>query len=153
MPTLLVFLILGYVLPSYADEQALRYRGEYTYGHEVNTFCPKINSQCYWLNPTTSEEIRLQLRQLSENYTNKPYQSVSVVLQGDIDRETKSDGFAADYDGLITATKVFGVCQESEIVTQGDLQHHRWILAGIAGVAIDLTQQRNKPSYSDATNK
>ena len=63
MPTLLVFLILGYVLPSYADEQALRYRGEYTYGHEVNTFCPKINSQCYWLNPTTSEEIRLQLRQ------------------------------------------------------------------------------------------
>ena len=38
-------------------------------------------------------------------------------------------------------------------MTQGDLQHHRWILAGIADVAIDLTKQRNKSSYSDANKQ
>ena len=140
MPFLLVFLLLGYVVPGYADEQALRYRGEYTYGHEVNTFCPKINSQCYWLNPATREQIRQQLRQLSTTHSNRPYQSVCLVLQGTIDRETKSDGFAADYDGLIKVDKVFGLCQDSEFVTQGDLQHHRWMLESINGVNIALAE-------------
>ena len=27
-----------------------RYRGDYTFGHEVS-FCPEINSECYWLGP------------------------------------------------------------------------------------------------------
>jgi hypothetical protein len=43
---------------------------------------------------------RQQLKQLSATHTDRPYQSVCVVLSGRIDRETKSDGFAADYDGL-----------------------------------------------------
>ena len=102
------------------------------------------------LNPTTTAQIRQQLRQISDDYTDKPYQSVCVVLQGDIDREVKRNGFAADYDGLIKVYKIFGLCQDTDIVTQGDLQHHRWILASINGANIVLPKQSNNPSYLDS---
>lgn len=146
----MTLLMLAYVLPGYANDLTMRYRGAYTYGHEVNTFCPSINSQCYWLNPATSEQIRQQLKHLSATHTSRPYQSVCVVLSGQIDRETKSDGFAADYDGLIEVDKVFGLCGEVDIVTQGDLQHHRWTLESVNGVTIALAKHSN-PSYSGSS--
>ena len=137
-----LILISGSVIPAYAEgDQVLRYRGQYTYAHEVNTFCPKINSQCYWLDPQTPAQIRQQLKQLSEKLTSRPYEAICLVLQGQIDRETKSDGFAADYDGLIRVSRVFGLCDKTDIVTQGDLQHHRWILESINGENINLPKQ------------
>ncbi|MBT3812753.1 MAG: hypothetical protein HON51_10225 [Gammaproteobacteria bacterium] len=114
----ITLIMLGYVLPGYAEGQLTRYRGAYTYAHVVNTFCPSINSQCYWLNPATSEQIRQQLKHLSATHADNPDQSVCVVLRGRIDRETKSDGFAADYDGLIKVDKVFGLCSQVDRVTQ-----------------------------------
>ena len=140
---LILFSCSFYMFPVSANEQALRYRGQYTFGHEVNTFCPQINSQCYWLSPSTSSQIRQQLKQISKQNTDKPYQSVCVVLQGKIDRETKGDGFATDYDGFCEVYKVFGLCNKTDIVTQGDLQHHRWVLKSINGVNIDLAQWNN----------
>jgi hypothetical protein len=41
-----------------ADTAAVRYRGEYTLGHEVHTFCPEINAECYWLSPKTDAQTR-----------------------------------------------------------------------------------------------
>jgi hypothetical protein len=67
-----------------------------------------------------------------------------VVLSGRIDRETKSDGFAADYNGLIEVDKIFGLCSQVNIVTQGDLQHHRWVLENIKGVNIALAETGNQ---------
>ena len=42
-------------------------RGAYTFGHEVNSFCPEKNSQCYWLGPNSSPDARAQLRQIYED--------------------------------------------------------------------------------------
>jgi hypothetical protein len=55
-----------------ANSEVQRYRGSYTWGHEVNSFCPQINSQCYWLSPITSQVIRERLKQLSIARQSKP---------------------------------------------------------------------------------
>jgi heat shock protein HslJ len=120
-----------------ADADVLRYRGDYTYGHEVNTFCPAINSQCYWLGGDTDQRVRNELMASAATNTSKPYQPLCVVLEGEIDRDSPRTGFAADYDGLFTATRLFGTCEETEIVTHGDLQHHRWLLESIDGEVLD----------------
>jgi len=115
----------------------LRYRGEYNYGHEVRSFCPVINSQCYWVGATTRKAVHAALKKLATESTDEPYRAVCVVIEGRIDRDSKRDGFAADYDGLISITRVFGRCDETDIVTQGDLQHHRWVLRSIDGRLVD----------------
>ena len=120
------FLLLFTDLAAIAGEHQLRYRGEYTYGHEVNIFCPAINSQCYWLSSETPDEVRVTLQNLSVELKARPYDSVCVVIEGEIDRQSARQGFAADYDGLVTVTRLFGLCAETTIITPGDLQHHRW---------------------------
>lgn len=118
-----------------ADSEVQRYRGDYTLGHEVNVFCPAINSQCYWLSPETPNGIRSMLRQLSADSQSNPYDPVCVIIEANIDRDSPRTGFAADYDGQITVSQVYGICAEVSIVTQGDLQHHRWVLEAINGQA------------------
>jgi len=132
---------------TFAGEQALRYRGQYTFGHEVNTFCPSINSQCYWLSPETARQQRQLLQQLVANNTSKAYQSICVVVEGKINRDPEaknSIGFAAGYDGLFTVNTIFGLCSKTGIVTHGDLQHHRWILESINGNKIEAEKLDNK---------
>jgi len=132
--------------PALADEQALRYRGQYTFGHEANTFCPAINSQCYWLSPETARQQREQLKQLVANNTGKAYQAICVVVEGKINRDPdakNSIGFAAEYDGLFTVNTIFGLCSNTSIVTHGDLQHHRWILENINGNRIEAEKPDN----------
>jgi heat shock protein HslJ len=126
-----------------AEEPMLRYRGQYTYGHEVNTFCPDINSQCYWVASDTPDAVRATLKKLQPLETVSPYTPLCIVIEGRIDRETARSGFAADYDGLITVDRVFGRCDETAILTQGDLQHHRWILESINGVPLDLDERED----------
>lgn len=121
--------------PSHA--QPVRYRGQYTLAHEVNAFCPAVNSQCYWLNDDTPDGVREALRQLVRLDTSEPYESGCVVVEGEIDRGSPRGGFAADYDGFVMITTVYGPCAKTQIVTQGDLQHHRWVLESINGVALD----------------
>ena len=139
------FLIIGAIvtlLASVAHAEPLRYRGEYTYGHEVNIFCPAVNSQCYWLRGDTPGEVRDTLQAAAAQNTSKPYEPLCVVIEAEIDRDTRRDGFAADYDGLITVERSYGRCEETSIVTHGDLQHHRWVLESINGEAL----------VADATN-
>lgn len=138
--TLLLLLLLAATTGchTYADSQ--RYRGAYTLGHEVNTFCPEINSQCYWLSPDTREPVRDQLRQIYQKKSPGLYQPVCVIIEGDIDRESERTGFAVDMDGLITIRRVYGSCDTSRQVTQGDLQHHRWLLTAVDDNPVNKAQ-------------
>ncbi len=78
-------------------------------------------------------EIRAALQQSSMKYKTEPYDSVCVVIEGKIDRDSAKEGFAEDYDGFITVNHLFGLCAETAFVTQGDLQHHRWVLESVNG--------------------
>ncbi len=120
-----------------AATESQRYRGDYTWGHEVNSFCPAINSQCYWLAPDTSPAVRDQLKALYQKEKAGLYKPVCVIVEGIIDRDSPRDGFAADYDGLITITALEGECDDSAAITPGDLNHRRWVLAAIDGRAVD----------------
>jgi hypothetical protein len=40
--------------------------------------------------------------------------------------------------------KIFGLCSQVNIVNQGDLQHHRWVLENIKGVNIALAETGNQ---------
>ena len=120
----------------HADGAGQRYRGSYTLGHEVNTFCPEINSQCYWLGPGTRQSIRDQLGELYRLGSPGLYKPVCVIVSGVIDRDSSRSGFAADTDGLITITQVHGDCESSQVVAHGDLQHHRWVIDTVDGNAV-----------------
>jgi len=133
MKALVLALVLITGLTETARSEELRYRGDYTYGPEVDSFCPRINSQCYWLGPGTSGHVRHPLSRLVEVQTTRPYESICVVIAGAIDRDAPRDGFAADFDGLIAITQLHGLCEETAIVTHGDLQHHRWVLERVNG--------------------
>lgn len=129
--------LLACVAPGNADTAGQRYRGAYTLGHEVNVFCPDINSQCYWIGPNTRQAVRDQLRLIYRQRSTGLYRPVCVIVSGVIDRHSQRFGFAADTDGLITVDRVFGDCESATIVTQGDLQHHRWVLDAIDGSGIN----------------
>ena len=130
-------LLLVSAVACYSGSVDQRYRGDYTLGHEVNTFCPRINSQCYWIAPDTGQPVRDRLSQIYHQRSPGLYKPVCMIVSGAIDRESPRSGFAADMDGLITITKVYGDCDASETVTQGDLQHHRWVLETRNQIAVD----------------
>jgi len=116
-----------------------RYRGDYTFGHEVNSFCPEINSECYWLGPN-SRAAREQLKRIYRNKTPGLYKPVCVVVDGVIDRGAARDGFAADYDGVIDIVAVIGDCDSGVLIVPGDLSHRRWVLAERNGVPVDTVE-------------
>jgi heat shock protein HslJ len=123
------------------EDAPLRYRGEYTYGHEVEIFCPQINSRCFWLSPETHSDLRDELRALVSSPDRAPYLPQCIVVEGSLDTTAPRTGFAADYDGLVTVTHVFGKCSEIQTITQGDLQHHRWLLESIDGTEPSAGEQ------------
>jgi len=137
VPWLLLLLLSTGCSASTTGTESQRYRGDYTWGHEVNNFCPAINSQCYWLGPDTSQALRDQLKALYEQKRSGLYKPVCMIVEGYIDRETPRDGFAADYDGLITITALEGACTGNAAVVPSDLNHRRWVLSAIDGRAID----------------
>lgn len=139
---LILFSLLLTTITINAAEQVQRYRGEYTLSHDVDIFCTELNFQCYWLSSKTDQSIRQKLQLLSDQSIDKPYQSVCVVIEGEIDHDTKADSFAADYNGMIIVSKLFASCDQTNIVTQGELQHHRWELSSINGESVDLAKQR-----------
>lgn len=132
---ILLMLVNTSACSAFSDSQ--RYRGNYTLGHEVNTFCPEINSQCYWLSPDTGRQVRDQLRQIYREKSPGLYQPVCLIVSGDIDRKSARTGFAVDMDGLFTIHAVFGECDAINVVTEGDLQHHRWVLIALDDRPID----------------
>ena len=134
---LLLLLILLNTVACACSAVSQRYRGNYTLGHEVNTFCPDINSQCYWLSPDTDKRYRNQLKQIYQEKSTGLYKPVCVIVTGEIDKNSKRTGFAVDTDGLITITRVYGDCDSSKVITQGDLQHHRWVLITVDNKSIN----------------
>lgn len=135
--SLLLLLILVITVGCTSSAVSQRYRGGYTLGHEVNTFCPEINSQCYWLSPDTDKRYRNQLRQIYQEKSPGLYKPVCVVITGEIDKDSERVGFAAETDGLITITRVYGGCDSGKVVTQGDLQHHRWVLITVDNKSVN----------------
>ena len=126
---------VGVCLAAGAGEDA-RYRGQYTFGHEVRSFCPDVNAQCYWVSPETPAGVREALQEISRARTSKPYEPVCVLVEGRIDRNSPREGFAADYDGLIVIHRLFGACADVDMVIESDLRHHRWVLESVDGVAL-----------------
>jgi len=118
--------------------ESARYRGDYTFGHEVRSFCPDVNAQCYWVSPDTPKEVHAALSDLSRGRTSRPYEPVCVLVEGRIDRDSPREGFAADYDGLIVIDRLFGACTDLDIVIESDLRHHRWVLESVDGVPFSL---------------
>lgn len=118
------------------EAEALRYRGDYTWGHEVSSFCPRINSQCYWVGAGSDTVVLETLRQLVRERTTRAYESMCVVVEGTIDTDSPRDGFAADYDGFFRVARLFGPCGDTSMLTHGDLQHHRWVLESINGLPV-----------------
>ena len=110
-------------------EPEMRFRGDYTHGHEVDTFCPTLTAQCYWLDPQTPATIRDQLSSYSDTAPGSPYAASCLVVAAEVDDESPRTGFAADYDGLIRLEKVYGACEQTALVTQGDVSHRRWVAA------------------------
>jgi heat shock protein HslJ len=141
-------LLLTLLISTVTSAEAIRYRGQYTVGHEVNSFCPEINSQCYWLSPETKPEIRQQLQKMVVDNTSKPYEKICIVVEGEINRNLNDKsriGFAGSYDGLFSVEKIFGLCDEGKIVTQGDLQHHRWVLESINNANVNQKTLHKMP--------
>ncbi len=77
---------------------ASTYQGNYTWGHEVNSFCPCNTNTCYWVK--ASPEIQQQLKQFVTQHTSESYQPVYIEFSGHLLDELP-EGFAQDYDGLI----------------------------------------------------
>ena len=124
-------LVVAEVAIAGAPEDNLRYRGDYTYGHEVNVFCPDISSQCYWLGENTPADVRDTLQQRATWDSTGHFKPVCVLVEGAIDRRSPRTGFAADYDGFIAIYSLIGSCAELSLVIESDLQHHRWMLDSV----------------------
>ena len=133
----LIVLLPGLIAGCAALAGGERYRGNYTFGHEVNRFCPEVGTECYWLGPNSNQSAREQLKQMYRDRTLGLYQPVCVVVEGVIDRETPRDGFAADYDGLINIVTIVGDCDSGVLIVPRDLDHRRWVLATRKGVPVD----------------
>ncbi len=92
--------------------QAERLRGDYSFGHEVNVFCPETGSQCFWLGPNSSQAARERLKEIYGEKNPGLYKPVCVLVEGVVDLASERDGFAADYDGLIDIEAVLGPCPD-----------------------------------------
>lgn len=139
MKFLLPVIWLGIVASCASSAQGERYRGDYTLGHEVNSFCPEISSECYWLGPNSAQVARERLKTIYRNRQPGRYKPVCVVVDGVIDRDSPRDGFAADYDGLIDIHAVPGACNGGTVIVPGDLNHRRWVLTERNGTSVDAS--------------
>jgi hypothetical protein len=105
MPRILMVLFFTQVLcmacsdPSRVSEPDMpEFAGIYIFGHEVNSFKACGADVTYWVR--SSGGIAGEIRSFHEANTDKPYQPVYLVFQGNL-LDEEADGFAADYDGLI----------------------------------------------------
>jgi hypothetical protein len=86
------------------------FHGRYYFGHEIRSFHPCGSKKAYWV--SADEDISKVLRDRAERLRErrgKPNQPVYVEAVGEIDLETKREGFAEDYDGLLHLRKLVNV--------------------------------------------
>lgn len=95
-------LVLASLTGCFAPRDDPRITGSYVWGAEVNTFRPCGSTLVYWVNAADTAQFRLEREH--QKLTSRPYEPVFVELCGEIGEVPSlySDGFAADYDGMIT---------------------------------------------------
>ena len=84
----------------------IAYRGNYYWGHEVETFHPCDSEQAFWV--TGSDVVLQPLRDEARKSSiadSKPYQPIYVEIFA-VPEGKSGDGFAADYDGVYRVTFV-----------------------------------------------
>lgn len=114
MRPLILLSLLIYATACAPDAAGKSYRGAYTYGHEVNTFCPDNGSQCFWLSPDTSAQVREQMKKIYRDRSPGLYKPVCLIIDGEIDTLSSRTGFALDTDGLIKVNAVSGYCDSGD---------------------------------------
>ncbi len=94
----------------FAVEQVRSYSGLYVWGHEVNTFQPCGSEKVYWV--IVPARAQVTLTKYYENGVTKRYQPIYIRFQGQ-KKGKATDGFAADYAGLI---KVINIDQKTLVI-------------------------------------
>ena len=82
-------------------------RGRLYWGHEVRSFQPCGSQNVYWVRG--SEQALRPMRERSESLRaarGEPYPPLYIEAVGEIDTESKREGFAQDYDGLFHLREV-----------------------------------------------
>lgn len=85
-------------------------RGRFYWGHEVRSFQPCGSTNAYWVQ--AAEQTLQPLRERSEalraqrGKRDKPHAPLYIEAAGQIDTESKREGFAQSYDGLFHLRKV-----------------------------------------------
>jgi hypothetical protein len=84
-------------------------RGRFYWGHEVRSFQPCESKNVYWVR--APKQTLQPLRERAEALTarDKPYPPLYIEAVGEIDTESKREGFAQSYDGLFHLREVSGV--------------------------------------------
>jgi hypothetical protein len=91
----------------------IKTKGHYTWGHEVNTFTPCNDQKTYWV--TGSQVLLKNLEEQYKILTKTPYEKTFAVISGTLSpKDTNSDGFDSDYDGLINIDTVESISPSSD---------------------------------------
>ena len=103
--TIIAILILSVIIPwsTSGGDLTENYRGFYVFGHEVRTFQPCGSEKLYWVK--TDQKLLQQMRETYLKLTSKPYESIYVEIRAHLMGKA-TEGFAADYDGLIVIEDV-----------------------------------------------
>ena len=93
-------------VPAASDTAVTLVKGIYTWGSEVETFSPCNTNKTYWLEGSDAMLAPLQEMALKKaDANNEAYQPIYVELQA-AQAGKATDGFAADYDGLMQLHQV-----------------------------------------------
>ncbi|VAW80495.1 hypothetical protein MNBD_GAMMA12-3948 [hydrothermal vent metagenome] len=87
----------------YGVKTVQTYKGMYVWGHEVNTFRSCGSKTEYWI--SAADSVLAPLVKYYEGNTTKSYQAIYVVFRG-YKMNKATDGFAADYPGVIKILEV-----------------------------------------------
>ena len=97
--------LLASVAGTACGEETLR--GRFYWGHEVRSFHLCGSKKAYWVEGVdeTLRPLRERAEALRER-SGRPYPPLYLEALGSLDTESKREGFARDYDGLLHLRKV-----------------------------------------------
>lgn len=90
-----------------ANNNAVVYKGIYTFGPEQKTFTECNSTHEIWV-ADSSKELELKYSQLNFE---KPYEPVYIEVQGEKVRSGK-DGLSSEYDSTLVVRKVIRISKE-----------------------------------------
>ena len=83
------------------------FKGAYVWGAEVDAFRSCGSKEAYWVSHGWGS-ININLTEYYRKNTIKPYQELYIEFRGHYHQE-ESDGFAAEYAGIVHISEVFSV--------------------------------------------